>query len=36
LAKDEIGWEPNIDFDNLVEMMVKKDISRLEDGAVWF
>ncbi len=36
LAKDEIGWEPNIDFNNLVEMMVKKDISRLEDGAVWF
>ena len=36
LAKDELGWEPNIDFDNLVEMMVKKDISRLEDGAVWF
>ncbi len=36
LAKDELGWEPNIDFDNLVEMMVKKDITRLEDGAVWF
>ncbi len=36
LAKDEIGWKPNIDFDDLVEMMVKKDITRLEDGAVWF
>ena len=36
LAKDEIGWKPNIDFNNLVEMMVKKDINRLEDGAVWF
>jgi len=36
LAKDEIGWKSNIDFDDLVEMMVKKDITRLEDGAVWF
>ncbi len=36
LAKDEIGWEPNIGFNALVEMMVKRDIARLEDGAVWF
>ena len=36
LAKNEIGWEPKINFNALVEMMVKKDLLRVEQGPVWF
>ena len=36
LAKNEIGWEPTINFNDLVEMMVKKDLLRVEQGPVWF
>ena len=36
LAKNEIGWEPKINFNALVDMMVKKDLLRVEQGPVWF
>ena len=36
LAKNEIGWKPTINFNDLVEMMVKKDLLRVEQGPVWF
>lgn len=31
-AKEKLGWEPNVGFNELVEEMVNKDIKRLEDG----
>lgn len=31
-AKKVLGWEPEYDFDGLVEMMVKEDLKRLEDA----
>lgn len=31
-AKKILGWEPEYDFDGLVEMMVKEDLKRLEDA----
>jgi len=36
LAKNEIGWEPSVNFNSLIEMMVRKDLSRVEKGLVWF
>ena len=36
LAKNEIGWEPKINFNSLVEMMVKKDLIRVEQGPICF
>lgn len=33
-AKDELGWEPRVSFDELIRQMVRADIRRLEDGEV--
>jgi GDPmannose 4,6-dehydratase len=30
-AEEELDWGPNVDFEELVEEMVKKDIERLKD-----
>jgi GDPmannose 4,6-dehydratase len=32
-AKAKLGWEPTVDFQQLVEMMVDADLKRLGDGA---
>jgi GDPmannose 4,6-dehydratase len=31
-AKRELGWEPTVDFEGLVQMMVDADLARLRDG----
>jgi GDPmannose 4,6-dehydratase len=31
-AKRELGWEPTVDFEGLVQMMVDADLVRLRDG----
>jgi GDPmannose 4,6-dehydratase len=31
-AKDELGWEPKIGFDELVAMMVERDLELLSSG----
>ncbi len=33
-ARSELGWEPTIDFDELVKMMVDADVARLESHSV--
>jgi len=33
-AKDELGWEPRVSFDELIRQMVRADIRRLEAGEV--
>jgi len=30
-AKEELGWEPRIKFEDLVKLMVDADIKRLKD-----
>ena len=30
LAKEELGWEPKVDFNNLVKKMVTNDINLLK------
>ena len=33
-ARDELGWEPTIGFDELVERMVRADLNRLDRGVL--
>jgi GDPmannose 4,6-dehydratase len=33
-ARDELGWEPSMEFENLVRMMVEADVRRLKGEAV--
>ncbi|AEF97054.1 GDP-mannose 4,6-dehydratase [Methanotorris igneus] len=33
-AKKELGWEPKVKFDELVEMMVKADLKRIENKEI--
>lgn len=35
-AYTELGWKPKVNFDNLVEMMTKKDYDRAQSGGDWF
>ena len=35
-AKKELNWKPQVDFNTLVEMMVKKDLDRVENGVYGF
>lgn len=35
-AKDNLGWKPSINFQSLVNMMVKHDLKRIEDNNFWF
>ena len=35
-AKAELKWKPEVSFNNLVEMMVKKDMDRVENGTFSF
>lgn len=32
MARERLGWEPTVSFENLVEMMVRADIDRLANG----
>ncbi len=32
-ARRELGWEPTVDFDGLVRMMVEADLDRLGSGS---
>ena len=31
-ARRELGWEPTVDFEQLVRMMIDADLARLRDG----
>jgi len=31
-ARERLGWEPTVDFESLIRMMVRADIERLESG----
>ncbi len=33
-AKSQLGWEPQVSFEALIEKMVLKDLERLESGAI--
>lgn len=33
-AKQNLGWEPEVSFEQLIETMVQTDIARLESGAI--
>ena len=33
-AKTELGWEPQVSFEGMVEMMVQADVRRVKDGKV--
>jgi len=33
LARDKLGWEPSVDFESLVKMMVDADLERLREKA---
>ena len=33
-AREELGWEPEVDFEALIEMMVEADLERVRDGRV--
>jgi len=35
-AKEELNWKPKVNFNTLVEMMVKKDLDRVENGVYGF
>ena len=35
-AKEELNWKPQVNFNTLVEMMVKKDLDRVENGVYGF
>lgn len=35
-ARAELGWQPQIGFDALVEMMVRRDYDRAQSGGDWF
>jgi len=35
-AREELNWKPQVNFDTLVEMMVKKDLDRVENGFYGF
>ena len=35
-AKEELNWKPKVNFNTLVEMMVKKDLDRVENGIYGF
>ena len=35
-AKEELNWKPQVNFNTLVEMMVKKDLDRVENGFYGF
>ena len=35
-AKAELKWKPEVSFNNLIEMMVKKDVDRVENGTFSF
>ena len=35
-AKAELNWKPEVSFNNLIEMMVKKDMDRVENGTFSF
>jgi GDPmannose 4,6-dehydratase len=35
-AKENLGWKPSINFQSLVNMMVKHDLKRIEDNNFWF
>ena len=32
-ARDRLGWEPTVDFEGLVQMMVDADLERLSFGS---
>jgi GDPmannose 4,6-dehydratase len=33
LAKRELGWQPKVSFEELVEMMVREDLNRLRNSS---
>jgi GDPmannose 4,6-dehydratase len=33
-AKKNLGWEPQVSFEELLEKMVKTDLERLQNGMV--
>lgn len=33
-AKKKLGWQPEINFEQMVEMMVKKDLERIKSGII--
>lgn len=33
-ARNELGWQPGLDFESLVNMMVDADVARLEAGPI--
>ncbi|MBE9107775.1 GDP-mannose 4,6-dehydratase, partial [Nostoc cf. edaphicum LEGE 07299] len=33
-AKRNLGWEPQVSFEELLEKMVKTDLERLQSGAI--
>ena len=35
-AKEELNWKPQVNFNTLIEMMVKKDLDRVENGVYGF
>ena len=35
-AREELNWKPQVNFNTLVEMMVKKDLDRVENGIYGF
>ena len=35
-ARTELGWQPSVSFDALVEMMAEHDLARARDGNMWF
>ena len=35
-AHTELGWQPSVSFDALVEMMAEHDLARARDGNMWF
>ena len=35
-AKEELNWKPQVNFNTLIEMMVKKDLDRVENDVYGF
>ena len=33
-AKNKLGWEPQVSFEELLEKMVQTDLERLQSGAI--
>jgi GDPmannose 4,6-dehydratase len=32
-AREELGWEPSVDFEQLVKLMVEADLTQLREGS---